>query len=286
MDFNVLSTQNWSRMFNVWIEDIQVIGLPAAIAPLEIHRCILPKVRDFARYSSLFVVLLFALHCSSPKVAVEAPKPVVAPPMGGADGVSEEPARIYSERGKASWYGGDGDGFAGGITANGETYDPGELTCAHRTLPFDTAIEVENLATGKRVVLRVNDRGPFIRGRILDVSQRGAHELGMLHHGVTSVRIRTVDAQGRPAPVALKAAPYTIQVAALSDPANLARISQELRASYGPVTTQTVMRPGAAPVQRVRVGTYARLEQAQRASEQLAKFLKDRGLDSFIIRQD
>jgi cell division septation protein DedD len=108
----------------------------------------------------------------------------------------------------------------------------------------------------------------------------------MLRHGVTSVRIRTVDALGRPAPVTLKGGAYTIQVAALSDPANLARISQDLRASYGPVTTQTVMRPGAAPLQRVRVGTYARLEQAQRASEQLARFCKDRDLDSFIIRQD
>ncbi len=288
MDFNVLSTQNWSRMFTVWIEDIQVIGLPAAIVPYEIHRSIMPKVRDFARYSSLFVVLLFALHCSSPRLSVDAPKPVKAPPLGPAEDPPSEAARVYVERGQASWYGGDGDGFAGGVTANGETYDPSALTCAHRTLPFGTAVEVENLATGKRVVLRVNDRGPFIRGRILDVSQRAAQELGMLHHGVTGVRIRSVDAKGRPAPVnpaVLAGNPYTIQVAALANAAAVDRITRELRASFGPVTTQVVQRPDGGTVHRVRVGAYARLEQAQVATEQLAPFCKDRGFESFITRQ-
>jgi len=292
MDFNVLSTQNWSRMFNVWIEDIQVIGLPAAITPFEIQRCFLPKVRSFARYSSLFVVLLFALHCSGPRFSAAAPKPVGAPPGPLPEGPFEDPpeetAKVYVERGQASWYGGDGDGFAGGVTANGEIYDPSALTCAHRTLPFGTAVEVENLATGKRVVLRVNDRGPFIRGRILDMSQRAATELGMVHHGVGTVRLRTVDAKGQPAPVdpvVLAGNPYTIQVAALANPANIERISQELRAAYGPVTYQAVPKAGGLVVKRVRVGTYPRLEEAQRASEQLAQFCKDRGLEPFIIRQ-
>ena len=284
MDFNMLSTQNWSRMFTVWIEDIQVIGLPAAIAPFELHRSILPKVRDFARYSALFVVLLFALHCSSPRLSRSGPKPLAAPP---GEQPEEEQPQVYTERGQASWYGGDGDGFAGGVTANGEVYDPGALTCAHRTLPFGTALEVVNLGNGKRTVLRVNDRGPFLRGRILDVSQRGAQELGLLQSGVATVSLRTVDAKGRPAPVdpaVLRGNPYTIQVAALANPANVERISQELRAAYGPVSYQEVQR-GGMTVKRVRVGTYSRLEEAQRASEQLAKFCKDRGLESFIIRQ-
>jgi len=288
MDFNVLSTQNWSRMFNVWIEDIQVIGLPAAIAPFEIHRCILPKVRSFARYSSLFVVLLFALHCTSPRSSVSMPKPLGLPPGGPPDDLPVEASKVYTERGQASWYGGDGDGFAGEVTANGETYDPSALTCAHRTLPFGTVLEVENLANGKRTILRVNDRGPFIRGRILDMSKRAALDLGLMHHGVANVRLRTVDAKGRPAPVApavLEGNPYTIQVAALANPANIDRLSKELRAAYGPVTYQIVPGPGGTQIQRVRVGTFERLEAAQKATEQLAKFCKDRGLDSFIIRQ-
>jgi rare lipoprotein A len=289
MDFNMLSTQNWSRMFNVWIEDIQVIGLPAAITPFEIHRCFLPKVRAFARYTSLFVVLLFALHCTSPRSSVAASSPPGLPPEGRPDDPPEEPARVYTERGQASWYGGDGDGFAGGVTANGEIYDPSALTCAHRTLPFGTMVEVENLATGRRTVLRVNDRGPFIRGRILDMSQQGAKDLGILRHGVVNVRLRTVDAKGKPAPVdpaVLQGNPYTIQVAALANPSNIERISRELQAAYGPVTYQLVQGPGGITIKRIRVGTYPRLEEAQLATEQLAKFCKDRGLDSFIIRQN
>jgi cell division septation protein DedD len=86
-------------------------------------------------------------------------------------------------------------------------------------------------------------------------------------------------------PAVLKGNPYTIQVAALANPANIERISQELRTAYGPVTYQAVQKPGGPTVQRIRVGTYPRLEQAQAASEQLAKFCKDRGLDSFIIRE-
>jgi rare lipoprotein A len=289
MDFNVLSTQNWSRMFNVWIEDIQVIGLPAAITPFEIHRCIFPKVRAFARYTSLLVVLLFALHCTSPRSSVAALPAPPGPPGGHPEDPGEEPGKVYTERGQASWYGGAGDSFAGCVTASGEIYDPAALTCAHRTLPFGTVIEVENVANGKRTTLRVNDRGPFTRGRILDVSQRGAQDLGMIRAGTGSVRLRTVDAQGNPQPMdasVLAGNPYTIQVAALANPANIERISQQLRAAYGPVTYQAVQQPGGVTVQRIRVGSYARLETAQRASEQLAKFCKDRGLDSFIIRQN
>ena len=293
MDFNVLSTQNWRRMFNVWIEDIQVIGLPAAIAPFEIHQSILPKVRVFARYASLFVVLLFAVHCTSPNASVALAMPPGTPPEtptgGRADDPEHEAAEVYLERGQASWYGGDGDGFAGGVTASGETYDPSALTCAHRTLPFGTVVEVENLANGRRTMLRVNDRGPFIRSRILDVSQRGAKELGLVHSGVANVRLRTVDAQGRPAPLdpaQLQDTPYTIQVAALANPANIDRLSQELRAAFGPVTYQQAMGPGGTTVQRIRVGSYPRMQLAQVASQRLAQFCKDRGLDSFIIRQD
>jgi rare lipoprotein A len=292
MDFNVLSTQNWSRMFNVWIEDIQVIGIPAAIAPFEIRRCILPKVRSFARYASFFVVLLFGLHCSSPRASAPAPKPLGLPPdePDGADAFAApaETGRVYVERGEASWYGGD-DGFAGNPTASGETYDPQALTCAHRTLPFGTLVEVENLSNHKRTILRVTDRGPFKRGRILDMSQRAAHDLGLLHPGVARIRLRTVDPSGHPAPVppsVLRGNPYTIQVAAMADPAKADQLSKDLRSGFGPVSTRTVPRPDGTTVQRIRVGSFPRLEDAQKGIEHLAKFCKDRGLDSFITRED
>jgi len=284
MDFNVLSTQNWSRMFNVWIEDIQVIALPAAMAPLQLRRCVLSRVRTYARYGALLVVLLFSLHCTGPRFtssARQAPEPPSPEPEIGP--------RVYVEQGEASWYGGNGDGFAGEVTANGEIYDPGALTCAHRTLPFGTLVEVENLGNGRRVILRVNDRGPFARGRILDMSKRAAKELDLLQPGVATISLRTVDAQGRPQamdPSVLLGNPYTIQVAALADPANVERLSRELRASFGPVTFRPAMGPGGVSMQRIRVGNYQRLEQAQQATQEIAKFCKDRGLVSFITREN
>jgi rare lipoprotein A len=286
MDFNPLSTQNWSRAFSIWIEDIQVVCHPVVAAPLQIQDCILRQFRTPSRYLALVVVMLFSLHCTSPSVAPVAP---VAPEPD----VSEEPGnekpdpRIYTESGRASWYGGD-DGFAGQPTANGERYDPMALTCAHRTLPFGTMIEVRNLDTGKKAVLRVNDRGPFIRGRMLDVSEKAAQSLGMHGNGTARVRIRTVDAKGRPAPldpVTAASDPYTVQVAALSDAANVARLSKELQSVIGPVNLQEAQTKGGVTIQRVRVGSYERIEDAQKAVEQIAKIFKDRGLEPFITRE-
>lgn len=295
MDVNVLSTQNWSRMFNVWIEDIQVIGLPAAITPFVIPASILPKVRSFARHASGIVVLLFALHCSSPRASILSVRQTQVPPgplpdlRPGTVAKGHGPAvASHLERGLASWYGGDGDGFAGNVTANGEIYDPAELTCAHRTLPFGTLVEVENLANGRRRVLRVNDRGPFVRGRILDVSQQAAQDLGMARHGVARVRLRTVDAFGRPAPVdaaLAQASPVAIEAAAPA--AEAGSLTRELIFLFGPVASQVAQGPNGAPVRRIRVGGYPPQDLAQKGPpQQIAKFCKDRDLDYHIVRED
>lgn len=92
----------------------------------------------------------------------------------------------YSETGIASWY---GPGFEGKRTANGETFDPGELTAAHRTLPMPSLVRVTNLDNGKSVVVRVNDRGPFANNRIIDLSQRAAELLGFANLGTAKVRV-------------------------------------------------------------------------------------------------
>jgi rare lipoprotein A len=89
----------------------------------------------------------------------------------------------------ASWY---GEPFHGRRTASGEVYDMEAMTCAHRTLPFGARIRVENLDNGRSTTLTVNDRGPFVEGRIVDVSRRGARELGMLGPGTARVRITVV----------------------------------------------------------------------------------------------
>lgn len=92
----------------------------------------------------------------------------------------------WTQVGEASWY---GDDFHGKATASGETFDMHKLTAAHRTLPLGTWIEVTNLENGRQAELRVNDRGPFVRGRILDVSRAAARKLGFLVDGTARVRI-------------------------------------------------------------------------------------------------
>lgn len=81
----------------------------------------------------------------------------------------------------------------GSRTANGEKFDPRELTAAHRTLPFGTRLKVTNLSTGRSVTVRVNDRGPFIAGRIVDVSHSAALSLGMTERGLAKVKVDVVD---------------------------------------------------------------------------------------------
>ncbi|GBE43130.1 MAG TPA: septal ring lytic transglycosylase RlpA family protein [Rhizobiales bacterium] len=88
-----------------------------------------------------------------------------------------------TQTGIASWY------KMGKVTANGEAYNPDGLTAAHRTLPFGTIVEVKNLGNGRTVRLRINDRGPFIGGRIIDVSRGGARRLGLMGSGTARVRV-------------------------------------------------------------------------------------------------
>ncbi|HHE51759.1 MAG TPA: septal ring lytic transglycosylase RlpA family protein [Candidatus Acetothermia bacterium] len=93
----------------------------------------------------------------------------------------------YYEVGIASWY---GPGFQGNHTANGEIYDMNGISAAHKTLPFGTIVRVVDLETGKSVVVRINDRGPFIEGRIIDLSKGAAEKLGIIDKGITRVGLR------------------------------------------------------------------------------------------------
>lgn len=100
----------------------------------------------------------------------------------------------YTETGIASWY---GPGFHAKQTANGETFDTNELTAAHRTLQMPSLVRVTNLENGRSVVVRVNDRGPFARGRIIDVSSKAADLLGFKGRGTAKVRVETLPAESR-----------------------------------------------------------------------------------------
>jgi rare lipoprotein A len=95
----------------------------------------------------------------------------------------------YYEVGIASWY---GPGFDGNLTANGEVYDMNGVSAAHKTLPFGTVVRVVELDTGRSIVVRINDRGPFVEGRIIDLSKGAAEQLGIVNKGITKVGLRIV----------------------------------------------------------------------------------------------
>ncbi len=272
---------NWSQACASWIHEIHIaFDSPAPVVPgsggvLRLMRWSTPRV-------ATLVALSFTLHCTRP------PAPLSRPTHGPRGGSAAADAQPYVEEGLASWYGGDGDGFAGRPTASGEIFDPEQYTCAHRTLPLGTFVEVENLENLKRTVLRVNDRGPFIKGRVLDLSRRGAQDLAFLGRGTTHIRLRSVDAMGLPTaldPSVDRTDPFVVQVAALSNPQNIESLTRELENTFGVVTLQGATRRGGQPVKRVRVGSYTSRQDAEQAAEQLAKLLKDRGVEPFITRQ-
>ncbi len=193
-------------------------------------------------------------------------------------GITYFPAddRAYREEGVASWY---GPGFHAGSTANGERYDQDDLTAAHRTLPMPSWVEVENLDNGRKLTVRINDRGPFARSRIIDLSRKSAQLLGVDRAGTARVRLRRVYPGGQaeiapalppvviaaaappvttvslPAGTSERAAPITagwlVQVAALGDAGRVSWLKGFL-SGFGPVVTENA--PGG--LIRVRLGPY------------------------------
>ena len=109
---------------------------------------------------------------------------------GGTTAMKSGNMSTTVQEGNASYY---HDSLHGNMTANGELYDRSALTAAHKTLPFGTKVRVTNLANGKSVRLRVNDRGPFVAGRIIDVSRRAAELLEFVREGVVQVRLEVID---------------------------------------------------------------------------------------------
>lgn len=96
----------------------------------------------------------------------------------------------HTESGMASYYGNE---FHGRKTANGERFDQGKLTAAHRTMPFGTRVKVTNTQNGRSVVVRVNDRGPFVKGRIIDLSSSAFKSIASINAGVVPVRVQVID---------------------------------------------------------------------------------------------
>ena len=114
----------------------------------------------------------------------------------------------YDETGIASWY---GDEFDGRPTANGETFDEDRISAAHKTLPLPSIVRVTNLENDRALVLRVNDRGPFVAGRIIDLSRRAAEKLDILKKGTAMVRVQVMSDESRMIAAAGKTATMTFK---------------------------------------------------------------------------
>lgn len=160
----------------------------------------------FFQISLLFAAVLSLSACSETKLASHYAKKAMGTSQGptpykvgnpykvGGDWYYPKEDYNHSETGIASWYGPD---FHGKRTANGETYDQYELTAAHRTLPMPSLVRVTNLENGRAVVVRINDRGPFARGRVIDVSRRAADLLGFVGRGTARVRVEVLERESR-----------------------------------------------------------------------------------------
>jgi rare lipoprotein A len=179
-------------------------------------------------------------------------------------------ARIgAAETGIASWY---GHPYHGRRAANGEIYDMDQLTAAHRTLPFDTFVRVTNLDNGRQVVVRIQDRGPFVKGRIIDLSRAAARQLQMIGPGTARVRITVVHPPARePDPL------YGVQIGAFADRQRAERLRRDVRA-FGEV--ELVPREANQTLWRVIVGRHRTLAEA----EEHAGRLRAAGYEGFVVR--
>lgn len=172
----------------------------------------------------------------------------------------------------ASWY---GHPYHGRRAANGEVYDMERLTAAHRTLPFDTRVRVENLNNRRRVEVRVTDRGPFVEGRIIDLSRAAARRLDLLGPGTAPVRLVATSV-----PRPLTGCCYAVQVGAFRERGNAER--QRARAEAERLPAWLERRDGDPPLWRVLVGRETSLEAAQ----ELARRLRQRFGPAFVVRAD
>lgn len=177
-----------------------------------------------------------------------------------------------TEEGLASWYGGN-DGFEGKPTASGEIFTGDKMTAAHRTLPLGTWVEVENRNNGRKARVRINDRGPFIKGRIIDLSHLAADRLGVIGPGVAPVRLTIVE----PGPELLEVSPtgrWSVQVGSFTSAYRAETLAQSLRDSGETVTTEPF-----DGLLRVKIGPY----KSKPAAAAKLSALESKGYEGIVV---
>ena len=206
--------------------------------------------RRFLLASLILLLLLGAGGCRR-KRRVVAPPPT--PPLTEGE----------AETGLASWY---GHPYHGRQTSSGEVYDMNTMTAAHRTLAFGTWVLVRNLENQLTTQVRINDRGPFIEGRIIDLSRAAAEEIAMLGPGTALVRLEIISRPTAPA----AAAKYSVQVGSFKDRANAEDLQAQLAQKYGDVIMQEFDAPDGT-YYRVRAGRLASYDEAVALARQLGR---------------
>jgi len=253
----------------------------------------------------LLLPMILATGCAGPRVLSDSYKKKVSPQAKAATGKTavhptQRPYKIngktyyplpssegYIEEGTASWY---GHQFHGRKTSNGETYNMRDLTAAHRTLPMNTRVLVENLENGKEVVLRINDRGPFVKGRIIDLSLTGAEHLGMAKNGTARVRLTAL---GETVPLRkgnvtiqrflphqdFEKGDFYVQIGSFNNPGNAERLVKKVTAWGSEASVQT-FDSGDRRFYRVQVRAGDSLTEARR----LERVFGETGFpDAFVV---
>ena len=217
------------------------------------------------RKCCLLVLIALALAGCAHKKHARVPPP----PLPGA-----VPQPGYTETGLASWY---GHPYHGRAAADGEIYDMETLVAAHRTLPFDTWVRVVNLTNNKSVDVRIIDRGPFVDGRIIDLSHAAARAIDLIGPGVAQVRVEVLRV-----PEAAPPSTFAVQVGAFRDRTNADRLRARLAARYG--TARLIMRQGNPVVWRVLVGSASTVDAANALSSEIRSEFGER--NAFVVRLD
>ena len=178
-----------------------------------------------------------------------------------------------AETGLASWY---GHPYHGRAASNGEIYDMEKLTAAHRTLPFGTWVHVTNLANNKSVDVRIIDRGPFIDGRIIDLSHAAAQAIELIGPGIAQVRLDILSAPQ----ITSADNSYAVQAGAFRDKDRAERLRVTMEREYG--SARLVIRAGSPALWRVLVGR----ESTEEAAQVLAQRLRGEVGPAFVVRLD
>lgn len=199
------------------------------------------------------ILLLFQASCAVPPARVSLPAPV----NGRA-----------TQTGIASWY---GPGFHGKPTASGVIYDQHELTAAHQTLPLGSRVMVTNLQNGAAMELTINDRGPFAKGRILDLSYGAAQALGAVGPGTIPVRIEVIDAGPYRVQTIRDSLDYTLQLGSFSQLENAQALRDRFAQNYADVTI-TPLQTREATYFRVQLGTFSNRAAAEERARQVSQF--------------